>query len=432
MGTFILFSGRLGDVFGYKTMYLIGMAWYSIWSMAAGLAVYSNDIFFIFTRVLQGIGPAIVLPNGLAILGSSYPPGRRKAMVFACFGATAPGGSVLGAAFSGLFALAWWPWTFWCFSIVLAGVVVLGYFVIPSSLDSHRQSRKHGLMHLIITELDMAGTITGVTGLVLLNISWNQAPIVGWSEPYVYIVLILGFLALAAFFAIEINFARQPLIPFKAFKSDVSFVLGAMACGWGCFGIWFYYTWQFLLVLRAEDPLLATAHLSPVVVSGAVAAILTGALIHRLGPPLVMLCSLVAFMLGTILVATLPIDQNYWVQTFFAMIVTPFGMDMSFPAATLLLSDAVQRRHQGIAASLVSTVVNYSISIALGFGGTVEVNINNGGRTQADVLKGYRGALYLAIGLAGLGIAVCTVFLAKTVRANRDSKKLIDSESSDE
>ena len=414
VGTFILFSGRLGDVFGYKTVYLIGMAWFSFWSMVAGLAVYSNDVLFIFARVLQGIGPAMVLPNGLAILGSTYPPGRRKAMVFAIFGATAPGGSILGTVFSSLFALVWWPWTFWSFSITLAAVVVIGWFVIPSRPESHHHTRSSSLKHLIVVELDLPGTLTGVAGLVLVNLAWNQAPLVGWSQPYVYVTLILGALFLAAFFVIEIYYATHPLIPFPALSSDVAFTLGAIACGWGCFGIWFYYVWQIMLVLRNEPPLLATAHASPVVISGAVAAILTGALMHRMGPPLVMLCALLAFLTGIILIATMPVDQIYWAQTFVTMIVTPFGMDMSFPAGTLILSDAVPRRHQGIAASLVNTVVNYSISLAIGFAGTVEVNVNNGGRNDADILRGFRGAMYLGIGIATLGVALCVAFLIKT------------------
>ncbi|RYP03209.1 hypothetical protein DL764_005313 [Monosporascus ibericus] len=266
VGTFIVFSGRLGDVFGYKTMYLLGMAW-----------------------------------------------------------------------------------------------------------------------HLVLEELDMPGTVTGVAGRVLINLAWNQAPIADWSQPYVYVTLLLGFLILAVFFVIEIRYATHPLIPFNTLTSDVSFTLGAIACGWGCFGIWVYYSWQFLLVLRAESPLLATAHFSPVAISGAVAAILTGALMHP-------------------------------------MLIALFGMDMSFPAGTLILSDAMPRRHQGIAASLVSTVVNYSISIALGFAGTVDVNVNNGGLTEHDVIKGYRGALYMAIGLAGLGVAICLAFLVKT---KTQQKKLV-------
>lgn len=108
IGTFILVAGRFGDLFGYKLMLLIGFSWFSLWSMVAGLSVYSNHVLFVFARVLQGIGPAICLPNGLAILGATYHPGPKKDMIFAIFGATAPGGSVIGAVFAGLFALAWW------------------------------------------------------------------------------------------------------------------------------------------------------------------------------------------------------------------------------------------------------------------------------------------------------------------------------------
>jgi len=93
VGSFILISGRFGDLFGYKRMLLIGFAWFSLWSMVAGLAVYSNHVLFVFARVLSGIGPAITLPNGLALLGATYAPGKRKDMVFAIFGATAPGKS---------------------------------------------------------------------------------------------------------------------------------------------------------------------------------------------------------------------------------------------------------------------------------------------------------------------------------------------------
>lgn len=105
VGTFILVFGRFGDIFGYKLMLLIGFAWMALWSTVLGLAVYSNHVLFTFARVLQGIGPAILLPNGLAILGATYPPGRRKAMVFSIFGACAPTGSILGSVFASLFTL---------------------------------------------------------------------------------------------------------------------------------------------------------------------------------------------------------------------------------------------------------------------------------------------------------------------------------------
>lgn len=117
VGTFILISGRLGDVFGYKRMLLTGLTWFSLWSMIAGLSVYSNYKLAVFSRVIQGIGPAICLPNALAIFGAAYPPGHRKAMVFAFFGAVAPIGGVFGGIFASLLTLAWWPWALWVMAI---------------------------------------------------------------------------------------------------------------------------------------------------------------------------------------------------------------------------------------------------------------------------------------------------------------------------
>ncbi|KAK8123604.1 hypothetical protein PG999_003522 [Apiospora kogelbergensis] len=428
VGTFIMFSGRLGDVYGYKPLFLLGMAWFAVWNVVCGLAIYSNHVLLVFARVLQGIGPAICLTNGLAILGASYGPGKRKALAFAAFGATAPGGSILGAVFAGLFARHWWPWAYFCFAIVLAASVVLSYYVIPSrpSLMGRPRDSRPTTLWAVVHELDIAGAATGITGLVLINFAWNQAPLSGWSAPFVYVLLLVGVLFIAAFFLIEIRYARHPLIPFDALSVDVGFVLGAVACGWGCFGIWIMYTWQFFEEFRGATPLLATAWFSPVAVSGCAASVFTGMLIHRLGPAVVMTAALVFFTVGITLIATAPVDQTYWAQAFVSMLVTPWGMDMSFPAATLILSNAVARKHQGIAASLVNTVVNYSIALGLGFAGTVEYKINNGGNTPEDRLRGFHGAYYMGIGLAGLGVLTCVAYLVKshtTRRAERADEK---------
>lgn len=155
------------------------------------------------------------------------------------------------------------------------------------------------------------------------------------------------------------------------------------------------------------------AYMSPVAISGFVAAITTGHIISRIGPGWVMLISMLAFLTGSILVATCPAEQSYWKQAFFVTLVIPWGMDMSFPAGTLIMSNAVAKRHQGMAASLVNTIVNYGISIGVGIAGTVEVQINNGGLTKQDILKGFRGAFYLEIGLSGLGVLTSLAFLLK-------------------
>lgn len=164
---------------------------------------------------------------------------------------------------------------------------------------------------------------------------------------------------------------------------------------------------------RYTSPLLAAAEFVPAAPIGILACFVTGLLIARLRPGWIMIMSMTAFTLGNIFTAIAPVHQTYWALTFVCLLVIPWGMDMSFPAATLMLSNSVERKHQGIAASLVTTVVNYSISLSLGFAGTVEVHVNNGGRTPEDVLKGYRGALYFATGLGGLGVLLSVVFTMK-------------------
>lgn len=412
VGTFILIFGRCGDLFGYRRMFLSGFIWIAIWSLVAGFSVYSNHVLFIFARVLQGIGAAMMLPNGLAILGATYPPGKKKAMIFALFGAVAPNSAVLGAVFSAIFSqLAWWPWTFWMQSIVAVACAGLGLLVVPSI--HHEYSPDTSTWANLFKALDAPGAFCGIGGLILVNIAWNQAPVAGWSTPYVYVLLIIGLLLIAGFFVVEFRFAEHPLIPFHAFSRDVSFVLGCVACGWGAFGTWIWYFWRFQMEYRHTSPLLASAEFVPAAPAGIIACFVTGLLIARIRPGWIMVMSMTAFTLGNIFTAIAPVHQTYWALTFVCLLVIPWGMDMSFPAATLMLSNSVERKHQGIAASLVTTVVNYSISLSLGFAGTVEVHVNNGGKTPEDVLKGYRGALYFSTGLGALGILLSVVFTLK-------------------
>lgn len=410
IGTFILIAGRLGDEFGHKRMFVLGMAWYALWSIIAGLAVYSTYVLFIFARVFQGMGPATTLPNALAILGSAYSPGPRKNMAFAWFGGTAPFGAISGFLFGGLFALAWWPWTFWSQGIALTALTAFSAWVIP---NQHKNDSAHKTPSERIKFMDIPGCITGVASLVLINFAWNQAVVVGWEQPYVYVCLILGALFAAAFFVIEVYWAENPIIPFASFNVDIAFVFGCTAAGWATFGIWVFYFAQLVLNIRGISPLLLAAWYAPVIPSGLISALAVGKLLGKISAGWVMLIGQVAYLVGSILAATMPVDSNYWTYFFFSVIIICVGMDSSFPAATIIFSDAVPPKYQGIGASVVMTIVNYSISLGLGFAGTVEREIINGGHTKADMLLGYRGALWMSVGLAGLGFVLSLIFVAK-------------------
>ncbi|KAL5351756.1 multidrug-resistance type transporter aminotriazole resistance [Pseudogymnoascus australis] len=394
IGTFILIGGRLGDEFGNKKLFVIGMGWYSLWSLVAGLSVFSSHVLFIFARVFQGIGPALTLPNALAILGQSYSPGPRKNMSFAWFGGSAPFGAIAGFLFGGIFALSWWPWIYWSQAIALALIAPFSAWAIP---PLPVQPRKNRSIREKLEDLDIPGGLTGVAALVIFNFAWNQAVVVGWKQPYVYVCLILGVLVGIAFFAIEVYWAKSPVLPLAVFNSDIAFVFACTATGWACFGIWVFYATQVAVEIGGNTPIQMAAWFVPVIFSGLVSALAVGKLLGKIPASWIMVIGQIRFT-G---------------HTFFSVLVITIGMDTSFPAATIIFSNAVPQQYQGMAASIVLTVVNYSISLGLGFAGTIETNVNSGGSTESDKLRGYQSALWFSVGLAGFGVVLSLIFVAR-------------------
>jgi hypothetical protein len=116
------------------------------------------------------------------------------------------------------------------------------------------------------------------------------------------------------------------------------------------------------------------------------------------------------------------VNSTYWTCFFFGNIIATIGMDSSLPAASIIFANTVPRELQGMGASVVMTIVNYSISLGLGFAGTIELNINRGGKTKSDMLYGYWGALWFAVGLTGLGTVLALIFLLKDHRKQKPNE----------
>ena len=321
VGTFILIAGRLGDVYGHRVMFVIGLLWFGLWSLLAGFSVWSGQVFFDCCRAFQGIGPAMALPNALAILGRTYPPGLRKEMIFSLFGATAPSGFIVGGVFSSLLAQkVWWPWAYWIMGIVCFVLALLGILVIP-----YTPRRKRMDDYSLWVRLDLLGASTGISALILINFAWNQAALVDWTTPYTYVLLIVGFILLVIFALVERS-APCPLLPGSIFTGDLAWVLGCIAAGWSSFGIIIYYFFLFMEVVKDDTPLLATTKWVAASPSGAVAALVTGLLLSRVSPSVIMFCAMAFFTAGLSIFATVSVDQTFWAQAFVASLITPWGM----------------------------------------------------------------------------------------------------------
>ncbi|KAI5953719.1 hypothetical protein KGF54_003091 [Candida jiufengensis] len=412
VGTFILVSGRLGDLYGYKKLYIIGYIWFGVFSLICGFAGFTkSSVFFAIMRGLQGIGPAIMMPNSQALIGSFYPPSTRKNICFALFGATAPNGFIIGALFSAMFTeTAWWPWTFWLCGIVSISAAILAYFVIPAHVGSKSSGK-----------FDYGGAITGVTGLILINFAFNQGPNVGWDKVYVYVLLIVGFLFMGAFYFIEQK-VEDPLVPPSVLNGDTGFILVIIAAGWSCFGIWLYYMFLWSLKVDGASPVIAAVQNITCGPVGVIAALSTAYMLRKIPSSIVLFIAMIFFLVGIIIMGLRPVHQIYWSQKFVSCLLMPFGMDISFPTGVLILQNHFPRNMQGLAGSLISTFVNYSISIGLGFAGTVEYYTTKDKVPGFDTtVYGYRRAYYMGMGLAGFGLVISSIYIFIQLQNRRKS-----------
>jgi MFS family permease len=328
-------------------------------------------------------------------------------MGLALFGAMAPvgaaGGSLVAAAFV---QEVQWKWLF--FFLSLCGVVVYGSAIL---LVPHDEPQLPGL------KIDWFGAYLGVAGLILFNFSWNQAPFVGWDEPYVYILLIVSILHFAAFLIWESKFATNPILPVSIWKApSFGALMLALFLVFMSIGIYIWYTTVTLYSLRNFTPVLAGLAYLPLTILGACAAFLAGWLTPRVRPQIILAIGCLSAITSNTLLATSPAHQIYWAQIFPSMIVIAFSADLVFAASQIIASNAVARRFQGAAGSLIGTLLSYGLSTGLGFAGTVEAYTNKGGR---DILRGIRGAEYLAIGFAGAALAV-DVLLVRMPRSDQE------------
>lgn len=317
IGSFILVSGRLGDMHGAKNVLVFGWVWFATWSIIAGCTALTHAaIFFDVCRAFQGVGASLLVPNALAIAGRTYEPERGKSVVFSLIAMCAPigglGGGILGSAVAQFW---WWPWITWISGFACFVVAVTAYLVVPQDREKNTPTK---------LTFDWIGAFFGVGGLLLLNVSWNQAPIDGWSTPYVYILHVLGFLFLGIF-VLQERRAEYPIVDVSVFNGRVAGILLTTGLGWTGFGIWFYYIFQFLQHARHKSNFESAVESVPNIVSGMLAPSFMAWAVGRVPIPVLMVISSAAILMGTLLLATAPVEQSYWFKIFWAFVIMPWG-----------------------------------------------------------------------------------------------------------
>lgn len=239
-------------MYGNKLLVLIGFSWACLGSLLCGLSSYSpSDICFDVFRAFQGLGFSIALPNAAAVLARSSVDGQwRRVIYFTIFAASAPNGFLIGAVFASLIAQfhpEHWEFSFYLATVCLFGLTLLAWATVPSDeylTRFYREAEEERTGGKAPPHekpgFDWLGTLFALTGLILVNFAWNQAGVVGWSEPYNGVLLGVGLICIGIFLYVERKVA-YPLIPVDIWTPQNSVVIGCIALGWSSFGIWNFY-----------------------------------------------------------------------------------------------------------------------------------------------------------------------------------------------
>lgn len=232
-GAVLLPMSRVADVWGSYRVFVAGLFWFAIWSLACGFA--PDYITLIIFRAIQGFGPAAFLPSGVMLLGSTYRPGPRKNLVFSLYGALSPVGFFAGIFSSGVCdQYLSWKWYFWIGAIILFVVAPLALLAAPTEPVLTKGAK-----------MDWSGVCTIVPGLLLIVYAFTDSAHTpaGWVAPQIYLTFTLGCLCLLAAVYVEGWVASQPLLPTDLFKlRSMVPLLVSLFFSFGVFGIYLIYS----------------------------------------------------------------------------------------------------------------------------------------------------------------------------------------------
>jgi EmrB/QacA subfamily drug resistance transporter len=343
LAAFLLLGGTLGDRYGRRRVFMVGVAWFAVASAACAVAPSAGVL--IAARALQGVGAALLTPGSLAILQSAFVPSDRSRAIGAWsgFGALATAaGPIIGGV---LLAIASWRWVFVINLPVAVVVLLVSRRHVPESADASVTGR-----------LDIAGATWAVIALSTLVYALIEAPQAGWGSAEVLVFLAVGIGAGVAFVVTE-HRAAAPMLPLSMFASrQFAATNGVTFLVYGGLG-----GALFLLPVAAQQvagytPLEAGLTLLPVTILMFALSAQSGRLASRIGPRLQMSLGPILVGIGIGLLARLSSDFNYVTGVLPGVLVLGAGLVLMVAPLTSTAMSSAPEEHAGIASAVNNDV----------------------------------------------------------------------------
>ncbi|TMR95414.1 DHA2 family efflux MFS transporter permease subunit [Nonomuraea basaltis] len=347
LAVFLITAGKLGDLFGHKRVFLIGVAGFALSSVGIGLSAQLADVIpgvtpigaLIGLRVLQGLFGALLQPAALALLRSAF-PGEKLNQAMGAWGAIIGLSSAAGPIVGGLLVESrGWEFVFFINAPVGVIALVMGFFLIK---ENRAQS---------LSRIDWLGVLL-LSG-AMFSLVWTiiKAPEWGWGDSTT-LTFVGAFVVLIGGFIFWQSRARQPLVPLSLFR-NVSISIGTvlmMMVAFAMFGAMFFLGFFFQGV-HGLSPLEAGLRMLPMSAGMIVASPLAGMAIGRLGPKITMAAGLLITAFSMFLMSQLSIDASF-IESGIPFLLLAFGLSPVFVGATEIIVGNAPMELSGVAGGL--------------------------------------------------------------------------------
>jgi EmrB/QacA subfamily drug resistance transporter len=292
-GDFLLLGARAGDILGRRRTFIIGLAIFTLASLAIGASQSAG--WMLSWRAIQGVGAAILAPSALALLQTNFPEGHERTRAVSYYAAAAGVSATIGLVLGGVLA----EWVSWRMGFYINLPIGIG-MIVAARIYIDETPRHHG-------RFDMLGAVTSTIGMGALVFGFIQSAQAGWSDPFTIVALLAAATLLTLFVLIERR-AEQPILPLRLFSSRERsgayaarmLYIGAMV------GFFFFFTTLYLQDVVGYGPALAGLAFIPATILHVPLAIAVPALVRRISPNTLMVFSRASVETGYVLAVALP------------------------------------------------------------------------------------------------------------------------------
>jgi EmrB/QacA subfamily drug resistance transporter len=343
-GGFLLLGGRLGDLFGQRRLFMIGIALFTLASLACGLS--GAQLPLVIARAVQGIGGAIVEAVALALLMNLFTEPAERARAMGVYGFVCASGGSIGVLLGGVLTSAYdWHWIFLVNLPLGLAVLGLSLAVLPGAKQTQGRAR-----------LDVAGAVTVTAALMLAVYAVVGGNEVGWATPRTLVLFGAAAVLLAIFIAIQAR-VEQPLMPLRFFGLKTLATSNVIGILWSAA----MFAWFFLSALYMQRVLgytamqVGLAFLPGNVIMAVCSLGISARIVTRFGLRWPLAAGLMCAAVGLGLFARAPVEGRFVVDVLPGMLLTGLGAGIAFNPLLLAAMSGVDDSESGLASGIVNT-----------------------------------------------------------------------------